>query len=395
MPDFDTILKPFLPELTTLRHELHMHPEPGYKEQWTARRILSELERIGRLHIRTGVAETGIVATLNADRDGPCVALRADLDALPMTEANTFEYRSQNAGCMHACGHDGHMTCLVGAARVLAACANELPGKVKFIFQPAEEGGSGGKRMVEEGALDDPPVDAIFAMHGWPATEFGHVVVGSGPIFAATAFLEIDLAGKGTHAAYPHVGDDLILVSAHLVTALQAVAARFTDPLDPVIVSITAVHTGHTHNVLPDTAKLLGTIRALSSEVLAQVQEHVRRTVDGVAGTFGVRATVRFLSYYPVLANDPQAAALVAAVAGERLGTEHVVTDPPPTLGGEDFAFFLQRVPGAMWRLGLRPPGQAECPQLHHPKFDFPDAAIPLAVDLHCRIVSRYLRQGW
>ncbi|MCH8253315.1 MAG: amidohydrolase [Planctomycetes bacterium] len=394
MSDFDVAIREMLPELIAFRHEMHRNPELAYEETETAARIERELNGIPGLEIRTGVAKTGIVATLNGDRDGRCVLLRGDMDALPIQEANTFDYRSRRDGLMHACGHDGHTTCLLGAARVLAMFADQLPGKVKFIFQPAEENGAGGRAMVDAGILDDPKVDAAFALHGWPEAALGSIVVGAGAILAAATAFEIVLHGKGTHAAYPHKGTDLILTASHLVTALQAEASRHTAPIDPVVVSISAIHAGETHNVLPDRCRMLGTTRALDEKTHLEVKGRIEHCVHSIASVFGARAELTWLETYPALVNDPSAAALVAGVGDERLGTAQVDRNPAPGLGAEDFSFIARCVPSAMWRLGLCPPGRDEMPTLHNPEFDFTDAAIPIGVGMHCLVAERFLSEG-
>ena len=394
MPDYDAKIESLLPELVAFRRDLHMHPELGYEETRTAGRLVEALEKISGLDVRAGIAKTGIVATLNADRGGPCVALRADMDALPLTEANEFEHRSQNEGKMHACGHDGHMACLLGAARVLAESADELPGVVKFIFQPAEEGGAGGRRMVEAGVLTNPTVDAAFALHGWPSARLGSIITGTGPVLAAATAFSIHLAGQGAHAAYPHEGTDLILASAHIINALQAIPARFTCPVEPVVVSITSIQAGAASNVLPDRCRMLGTTRAMDQAVHEQTKDHIRQAVDSVASLFGITATVSYDEAYPALVNDAMAAELVADAAVQWLGSECVQTDPPPTMGGEDFSFFAEEVPSAFWRLGLCPPDRDDYPRLHSPNFDFVDEVIPIGVGLHCRIAERFLRQN-
>jgi amidohydrolase len=294
---------------------------------------------------------------------------------------------------MHACGHDGHMACLVGAARVLARFADRLPGKVKFIFQPAEEGRGGGKRMIDEGALADPKVDAAFAFHGWPANELGSVHVAPGPVLAAMTAFEIELDGKGTHAAYPHLGSDVIVTAAHIVTQLQTIASRLTDPMDPVVVSISAIRAGETHNVLSDRCRMLGTTRALLPATHDAVKSHLARLVESTAAAFGVGSRLKFVESYPPLVNDPLAAGLVRRVAEQVVGVEKVATEPAPTMGAEDFAYVAQVVPSAMWLLGLRPPDQAECPKLHQPDFDFRDDVIPTAVAMHCRIAQQFLAE--
>lgn len=394
MTAFTDSIKPMLTDLVALRHDLHMHPELGYEERRTAACVLEQLRRIPGLDIRTDVATTGIVATLNPGKPGPCVALRADMDALPIQEENTFEHRSKHDGRMHACGHDGHTTCLVGAARVLASLADDLPGSVKFIFQPAEEGGGGGERMIAEGALDDPPVDAAFALHGWPEIRQGHVIIGSGPILAATSTFDIELSGSGGHAAYPHQTQDLIVAAAHIVTAAQALASRLSDPVEPVAVSITRMQMGSAYNVLPSRGHLRGTLRAMTLESNHRLRDGLKRIVESTAAMFGATAAFDWHAGYPPTVNDGPLADLAAAAARELFGPAHVITDSRPSMGGEDFSYFGQRVPAVMVRLGVCPPDQPSYPKLHHPRYDFPDAAISLGVALHCRLATAFLKQA-
>jgi amidohydrolase len=394
MTSFEPLIKEILPELIEFRHDLHRNPEPAYEEVRTSARILEELKKIGGLSIRTGLAGTGIAATLNPDHPGRCVLLRADLDALPIQETNTFDHRSQNDGRMHACGHDGHATCLLGAARILVAHRDELPGKVKFVFQPAEEHALGGKRMVDEGVLAHPEVDAAFALHGWPDVKLGSISVGSGPVFAAATDFEIELRGSGAHAAFPHQGTETILASAQFIAKIQAIASRFSDPTQPVVVSICAVHAGETYNTLPGQCRMLGTARSLDPETHNQTTARIERILKSTAAEFGTTAEINFAESYPPLINHSAAAALVRKEAGELLGTENVDANPAPTMGAEDFAFYARKVPSAMWCLGLCPPDRVDYPRLHQPDFDFEDAAIPLGVELHCRIARRFLVDG-
>ncbi|RJP33844.1 MAG: amidohydrolase [Phycisphaerales bacterium] len=386
------VLEPMLPELVALRHDLHMHPELGFEEHRTAARVLEHLRRTGGLDIRTNVAGTGIVATLNKGKPGPCVALRADMDALPIQEENTFEHRSRHEERMHACGHDGHTACLVGAARVLASMADELPGAVKFIFQPAEEGGGGGERMIAEGALDDPPVDAAFALHGWPEIRQGQVIVGAGPILAATSTFDIELTGSGGHAAYPHQTQDLIVAAAHLVTAAQALASRLSDPVEPVAVSITGVQMGTAYNVLPARGRLFGTLRAMSVDTNHRLRDGLKRIAETTAAMFGAAAAFDWHPGYPPTINDPALAEAATRAAREVFGADGVISDSHPSMGGEDFSYFGQRVPAVMVRLGVCPPDRTTYPKLHHPRYDFPDAAIPLGAALHCRLAVEFLK---
>lgn len=394
MKDLAPLIERALPDVVALRHELHAHPELAYQEVETSRRVAERLQRIRGLTIRTGLAGgTGIVAMLNANRRGKCVALRAELDALPIQEETGKPYASMTPGRMHACGHDGHTACLVGAAAVLAQVTDELPGCVKFIFQPAEESGGGGERMCAEGVLDEPRVDAAFALHGWPSLPIGTVGVRRGAVLASTNPWTMTVHGKGAHAAYPHKGIDPIVVASHIVTAWQTVVSRGTAPTDSCVVTVGKFHAGTAENIIPTTAVLGGTIRTLNPETRRRAVAEVRRIAERTAEAFGARAEIEIRDGYPVMVNDDRAADFVERVAGDVLGEERVEKNEPPSLGGEDFAYYAQRVPAAFWRLGVREPGVAEMPALHHPRYDFADAAIPIAVRMHCEIACRFLTE--
>ncbi len=380
--------------VTEFRHELHAHPELLFDLPETAGRVLRELRKLPGLAIRENVAGHGIVATLSADKPGRCVALRADMDALPLTEETNVPYSSTVSGRAHACGHDGNTACLLGAAMVLTETSDELPGKVKFIFQPAEEGGGGGRVMCEEGALDDPPVDMAFALHAWPVLEVGQIGIRSGPALAAVDTPRITIKGKGGHAAHPEMCVDPIVVAAHVVVALQTISSRFTSATDPVIVTVAQIHAGTTHNIIPPEARLEGTIRSLTPEVRERAHQLVRRIATETAEAYGATAEVEIEPGYPPLVHDQEAAACVAAAATSVVGAENVVLNEPPSMGAEDFAYFAQRVPAAMWRLGVRPRGADDCPSLHTPQFNFNDDAIPIGIRMHCEIVQRCLNAG-
>jgi amidohydrolase len=279
---------------------------------------------------------------------------------------------------MHACGHDGHTSCLVGAAKVLSKLADSLPGKVKFIFQPAEEGGGGGDVMCREGVLDNPKVDAIFALHGWPLLEMGTVGVKGGPALAA----------------YPHTGIDPIVVASHIVAALQSVASRFTDPLDSAVVTVAKFIAGTTYNIIPASAQLSGTIRTLRPETRVKTVALVEQIIRNTAAAFGARADIQIREGYPGVVNDVNAAGLVADVARETFGEARVRTDILPSMGGEDFAYYQQHVPGAFWRLGVARGDVTKQPQLHQSTYNFPDEAMPDAIRMHCEIARRYLAGG-
>ncbi len=392
MLDFHPIINDLLPEIIAFRHDLHAHPELAYAEERTSRKVLAVLRELPGMRIQEGLAGgTGIIATLNADKPGPCVLLRADMDALPILELNEVEYRSTIDGRMHACGHDGHTACLLGAARVLARCADRLPGKVKFCFQPAEEDGAGGERMIQEGILENPHVDAAFAFHGWPDVPVGQVVSVPGAILAAAAPFDVVFTGKGGHAAYPHKAADVVVAAAQFVTDLQAIRTRLINPLDPVVISVCQIEGGFAHNVIPETCLVRGTIRALNVAAQASAKELLHRFLRSTAANFDVHADLQFAADYPPLVNDAGCAKLVAEVAAGVLGMDKVRTTYPPSMGGEDFAFFSQRVPSAMFRVGLQPAGAIDYPGLHNPRFNFNDDAIPAAVAMFCGIAEQYL----
>jgi len=381
-----------LPELHAFRHDLHAHPELAYQEQRTSAKVLDVLKTLPGLEIRNGMAGgTGIIATLNADKDGPCVLLRADMDALPIMEMTELPYKSRHEGVMHACGHDGHTTCLIGAARVLCAMADQLPGKVKFCFQPAEENGAGGERMIEDGALDNPRVDAAFALHGWPDLEVGQVVASPGPMLASATPFEIVFEGRGGHAAYPHKSTDVITAAAQLISSAQQIRTRFIDPIAPIVLSFTQVSAGDTHNVMPERCLVKGTIRSLDGTAHAAAQHLLQKFMQNIASSFEIQAELRFVEAYPVLINDADCTALIIDVARNVVGKEKVLDQYPPSMGGEDFAFYAQRIPAAMFRIGLRQHGAFEHPGLHNPRFNFTDEAVPVGVRMHCAIAHHFL----
>ncbi len=389
--NLDSLITQHVPSIIALRHDIHAHPELGFEEHETARRVLDQIKPLPNLTIRTGVAKTGIVATLNANKPGPCVALRAELDCLPITEETGLPYASKHPGRMHACGHDGHTSCLVGAAKVLSTIADELPGKVKFIWQPAEEGGGGGGVMCNEGVLENPTVDGIFALHGWPYLDLGTVGVKAGPAMASTNPWSMTIHGTGAHAAYPHKGIDPIVVAAHVVTALQTIASRFTDPLDSVVVTVGKIAAGTAANIIPDTAELVGTIRTLSPATRKRAVEMFAQIATQTASAFGAKADVRITEGYPVCVNDTKAARFVEDVAREVLGADKLADNVNASMGGEDFAYYAQKVPAAFWRLGVRRGDPAKQPTLHQSTYNFNDDAIPIAIRMHCEIARRFL----
>jgi amidohydrolase len=386
MPTIRALVEAALPDAIAFRHDLHRHPELGYQEERTSGKVREWLDRYG-VGYRSGIAATGVLGYLPATTDpgsARTVALRADMDALPIVEQTDLPYRSEHDGRMHACGHDGHTTILATTARVLAQLP-ERPQNVLFLFQPAEEGGAGGKRMVAEGALRGEgvgqPADVVYGLHGFPSVELGQVSTRVGPLMAAATQFSIRVRGKGSHAAYPHLGVDPIVVGAQIVTALQTVASRTVSPLDSVVVTVGRVVAGVAHNVIPDEAVLDGTLRTLSDETEALARPTIERIATHVAAALGATAEVTWAKNpYPVTQNHPEATERMRAVAREALGEAQVVEERYPSMGGEDFSFYGREIPGCFFFLGLRPPGQPTYPNLHAPTFDFNDAAIPVGV---------------
>lgn len=382
-----------LPRLIELRHDLHMHPEIGYEEVRTSGVVLRELANAGIAHVAGLAGGTGILAHIPGT--GPrAIALRADMDALPIEERSGRPWSSTIPNRMHACGHDGHTAVLIGAARVLArmSAQSPLPRPVTFVFQPAEEGGGGGKRMVDEGALNGtrigPAAEEIYALHGWPELPIGTIATRRGAVMAASDRIEIHITGRGSHAAFPHHSADPIVCAAAVITAMQSIVARNIDPLDAAVVSITVIESGSAFNVIPDRAVLKGTYRSLSEATRTMLERRITEVVEGVARAHGCKAHCKLLRCYPVTTNDDGAVERFEKVARETFGSERVGTLPTPVMGGEDFAFYCAHVPACYWALGLATPG-IKFPPLHAPDFDFNDDAIAVGVELMCRLAVR------
>ncbi len=362
----------FAEEIVALRRDIHREPELGFDTKKTAQKVLAALDGLP-LELETGVAENGIVATLHGEGEGPTVALRADMDALPIREETGLPFASEAEGKMHACGHDGHTSMLVGAAHALSqdSVRGRLNGTVKFVFQPAEAGGGGGRVMVEEGVAEG--VDSIFALHLWPGLPFGTVATKAGPIMAAADGFEMEIRGSGGHGAMPHLTADAVVIAAQVVTALQTVVSREVDPVEPAVLTIGEIGAGTAFNIIPEKARIGGTVRTLNADLRERMPERIEEVARGVAQ--GMRGDVR-LDYnfsYPVTLNDAGAAERALGVAGDLFGEGSVLELRNPSMGGEDFAFFLEKVPGAFVWLGV---GE-EVSGLHTPRFAFDEEILP------------------
>jgi len=403
----------FHPELTAFRRDLHVHPELGFEEVYTSSRVAHALKLCGVDEVHTGIGKTGVVAVIKGQQIGttsksafksalrPMVGLRADMDALPMTEHNEFGWKSAKAGLMHGCGHDGHTTMLVGAARYLAE-TRRFAGEAVLVFQPAEEGRGGAAAMIRDGLFERFPVQSIYAMHNWPAMPPGTIGLNPGPMMAAADRITIEITGKGGHGAHAYLTVDPVLVAAHIITAVQSIVSRNVKPMDNAVVSVCAMQAGDlgAMSVVPDSATLVGTVRSFRPEVQALIERRLRELCTAVAQGFGATAVVTYERLYPATINTLPEYTLAAAVADQLVGPENVVHDLEPSMGAEDFSFMLKVKPGAYLRLGQGeqlPDGKggSVCGVgshfLHNSCYDFNDQVLPLGAALFAGIVERSL----
>ena len=384
----------FHPQLTALRRDLHAHPEIGFEERYTAQRVVEALKVCGVDELHTGIAKTGVVAVVHGRqrRSGQMMGLRADMDALPMTEQNDFAWKSAKPGMMHGCGHDGHTAMLVGAARYLAETRN-FDGSAVLIFQPGEEGFAGAKAMIEEGLFERFPVKSVFAMHNWPHMRPGTVGVNPGPMMAAADRITIEITGQGGHGAHPYQTVDPVLVAAHIITAVQSIVSRNVRAVDSAVISLCAMRAGElgAFSVVPGTATLVGTVRTFSAEVQNVVERRLREVCSGVAMGLGASAHVLYERIYPATTNTPDEAHFAADVAQQLLGRDHVDRSMDPSMGAEDFSFMLQAKPGAYLRLGQGAENGVGSCVLHNSRYDFNDEVLPLGAALHASLIEQGL----
>jgi hippurate hydrolase len=377
-------------EITAWRHDLHAHPELMYDVHRTAATVAEKLKAFGCDEVITGIGRTGVVGLIRGSKRGgdgqKVIGLRADMDALPIEEANDLPYRSAVPGKMHACGHDGHTAMLLGAARYLAETRN-FGGTAVVIFQPAEEGGGGGKAMVQDGLMERFGVEQVYGMHNYPGLPVGEFAIRSGPIMAAADRLTIEIEGKGGHAARPHLSIDTVLVGAQIINQIQSIVARNVDPLQAAVVSICMFQAGSTDNVIPQTALLKGTARSLDPKVRDLLEARLHTVVEGTAQLYGATAKLTYKRDYPVLRNHERETSFAASVAADVVGGSRVNTAMVPVMGAEDFSFMLEERPGAFIFVGNGPSAG-----LHHPAYNFNDEVIPIGTSYWVKLVETALR---
>lgn len=377
-----TAIEAFTDELVAIRRDLHAHPEIGFEEVRTSGIVAGKLEAWG-IEVHRGIGGTGVVGVLQGTGGpGRRIGLRADMDALPMDEITNLPWRSTIPGRMHACGHDGHTTMLLGAARYLAENRG-FAGTAIFVFQPAEEGLGGARAMLADNLFERFPCDEIYGIHNAPNLEPGQIAVFPGPAMAGADFFDIKITGKGSHGAMPHVGRDPVIVAISLAAALQTIVSRNADPREAAVLSITQIHAGSAYNVIPEEAALAGTVRTFSPEIAKLIRERMREICAGMAATFGVQVDIDIRGIFDVLVNHPEQAVATAAVAAEIVGAGNVLTEPKPVMGSEDFADMLRVVPGAYAWVG-----HAGSVPVHNPAFVLDDGILPIGASLLARLVE-------
>jgi amidohydrolase len=388
------IAKALQPKLVEIRRDLHQHPELSNREFRTAGVVAEHLKRLC-LSVQTGVAHTGVVGLLEGSRSGPTVAVRADMDALPIQELNEVPYRSRHDGVKHACGHDVHTTIGLGVAEVLSQLRTTLPGSVKFIFQPAEEGAPPGEKggaylMLDEGVLDNPRVEAILGLHVMPTLEAGKLGYHAGPVWASNDAIEVTVHGRKTHGAYPHTGIDAIFVASHLLQALQTFVNRSVDVRDPLLISFGVIQGGNQFNVIADEVRMLGIIRCLNPEIRRAAPQLIEELVRGITGSFGASHSLKIVPGAPVTMNHPEIVSRAVPVLEAAVGKENVLLQRPQ-MGAEDFACYAERVPGFYFMLGVRNEVRGITEMLHTPRFDVDEACLSIGVQAMSNLVIECL----
>jgi len=392
MPVLNSINQ-MLDEMKSWRQDLHKIPEIGLEEYETSKYIKNKLKRFN-INFKEGYSNTGLVAWIkgNKGNSNKSIGLRADFDALPMPEKNNFDHKSTNDGMMHACGHDGHTSMLLGAAKYISE-NNDFDGTVYFIFQPGEEGFAGGKKMIEDGLFNDFNIDEVYALHNWPELPLGSFGVNSGAMMAAVDEFDIIIKGKGGHAAMPHLGIDPIIVASQIVTTIQTVISRSTDPVDKALISITKIHGGTAHNVIDDEVKLSGTIRTFKPETRSFIEKRIEEIANGIAKAHGAGANIEFdlINKYPATINSKKESEFAARIAKQMVGEENVNTDIDPSMGGEDFSYLLNKKPGSYLYIGQGDENHKA--HLHTTKYDFNDNLLPIGVNYWVNLVKEYFNK--
>ncbi|MCK4404259.1 MAG: amidohydrolase [candidate division Zixibacteria bacterium] len=382
-----------LPSLVKLRRELHQYPELAFNEFKTSERVVRELKKLG-IRVKKGIAKTGVVGVLDVKKKGETVALRADMDALPLTEQTDLKYKSKNKGVMHACGHDVHMSCVIGAATALSELKDELNGNVKFIFQPSEEVPPGGaKPMIRAGVLKNPNVSGIFGLHCDSSIRVGKIGVREGPFMAQADNFDIVISGTGGHGARPHDGVDAIVVAAQVIQALQTIPSRKISPVEPVVISVGKIEGGTARNIICDRVVLRGTARSLNKEVARKIPHLLKNIISGITKSAGASFELNYSPGYPVLINHPQATDLARTVISEMFGRQAIFEIKKPMMGAEDFAYYLQKIPGSFLRLGIRNPKKNAVYPWHHPKFTVDEDAIKIGTSVLAGLAFDFLNR--
>ena len=375
-------------EMTEWRRDIHQHPELKFEENRTSDLVAAKLEKFG-IEIHRGLAKTGVVGTIR-NGDGPSIGLRADMDALPLEEKNTFKHASSNPGKMHACGHDGHTAMLLGAAKHLAS-KKKFKGTVHFIFQPAEEGGGGGELMIKEGLFEMFPADSVYGLHNWPEMPAGIFGVGSGPIMAAADSFDLIINGLGGHAAMPDKCIDPIVIASQVVNALQAIPSRNTHPVDSLVISVTQIHAGDAYNVIPDSVTMKGSVRTFKTETRKEIPSSMLRVAEGVCQAFGANCELNYMLGYPATVNSVPETDISAKAVVDLLGEDNIIRNPTPSMASEDFSYMLEKRPGCYVWLGIAPKEGVSAELLHSSRYDFNDDVLTIGASYWVKLVENEL----
>ena len=375
-------------EMTEWRRDIHQHPELKFEENRTSDLVAAKLEEFG-IEIHRGLAKTGVVGTIR-NGDGPSIGLRADMDALPLEEKNTFKHASSNPGKMHACGHDGHTAMLLGAAKHLAS-KKKFKGTVHFIFQPAEEGGGGGELMIKEGLFEMFPADSVYGLHNWPEMPAGIFGVGSGPIMAAADNFDLIINGLGGHAAMPDKCIDPIVIASQVVNALQAIPSRNTHPVDSLVISVTQIHAGDAYNVIPDSVTMRGSVRTFQTETRKEIPSSMLRVAEGVCQAFGANCELNYMLGYPATVNSVPETDISAKAVVDLLGEDNIIRNPTPSMASEDFSYMLEKRPGCYVWLGIGSKEGVSTELLHSSRYDFNDDVLTIGASYWVKLVENEL----